>query len=93
MLFMPAVLIYTLAKCPYCADAKRLLNSYGVDFDEIDVTSDEQMRAWLKMATGFKTLPQTFIDSRAIGGYQDLVELDNSGSLARMLHRQRIVPK
>jgi glutaredoxin 3 len=91
--FMARVRIYTLVGCPYCAKAKSLLADYGVDFQELDVTQDEPMRAWLKMTTGKSTLPQTFIDGRPVGGFSDLEVLDKSGQLALMLSRRRFAPR
>jgi glutaredoxin 3 len=90
---MAQVRIYTLVGCPYCAKAKSLLADYGVDFTEIDVTHDPPMRAWLKMTTGRSTLPQTFIDGVGIGGFTDMETLDQSGQLAKKLHRQRFAPR
>ena len=83
------VRIYTLVGCGYCARAKALLAEYGVEFQEIDVTQDPPMRAWLKMSTGRSTLPQTYIDGVPVGGFSDLEVLDKTGQLGEVLHRRR----
>lgn len=90
---MAQVRIYTLVGCPYCAKAKGLLADYGVNFQEIDVSHDDPMRAWLKMTTGKATLPQTFVDGVAIGGFSDMEQLDQSGQLSRVLKRKKFVPR
>jgi glutaredoxin 3 len=82
---MPDVTIYTTRVCPYCVAAKRLLNARGVPFVEIDVTGDDAKRAWLVDTTGRRTVPQIFIGGEAIGGFDDLAALDQSGKLAEML--------
>ena len=77
----PNVRVYTTTYCAYCVRAKRLLTARGIPFTEIDVSSDADARSWLVTATGQRTVPQIFIDDRAIGGADELTELDRSGEL------------
>lgn len=79
------VVVYTTSYCPYCTRAKLLLRSRGVAFDEVDVTGDDERRAWLVQQTGRKTVPQIFIDGRPIGGSDDLAALDRRGELQKLL--------
>ena len=79
------VTVYTTDYCPYCVRAKALLDRKGVPYDEVDVSHDDERRAWLVQATGRKTVPQIFIDGRAIGGCDDLYALDRAGELDRRL--------
>jgi glutaredoxin 3 len=77
--------VYTTHYCPYCVRAKKLLEHKGVAFTEIDVTDDDERRAWLVEATGRKTVPQIFIAGRPIGGYDDLAALEKRGELDALL--------
>jgi glutaredoxin 3 len=77
--------VYTTTYCPWCVRAKQLLAHKGIAFAEIDVTGDDERRAWLVETTGRKTVPQIFIDGRAVGGYDDLAALDKRGELDRLL--------
>jgi glutaredoxin 3 len=79
------VKIYTTATCGYCRAALRLLTDKGVAFDHQDVTGDAATRRWLAEETGRTTVPQIFIGDRAIGGYDDLAELNRRGELDRLL--------
>ena len=72
---MVRVKIYTTTYCGYCKRAKELLKSKQIAFEEIDVTEDAAKREWLVQTTGFKTVPQIFIDEKPIGGYAQLKEL------------------
>lgn len=83
---MPDVKIYTTRVCPYCVAAKRLLSARGIPYQEEDVTANDAKRAWLVEATGRRTVPQIFIGETAIGGYDDLSALDQSGRLAEMMN-------
>jgi glutaredoxin 3 len=81
----PEVTLYTTRVCPYCIAAKRLLSRRGVSYKEIDVSADPEKRAWLVQATGRRTVPQIFIGSEAIGGYDELRALDDDGLLDEKL--------
>ena len=79
---MSQIEIYTTRYCPYCHAAKRLLSKKGVTFTEIDVSGDAQGRSkMVARAKGRMTVPQIFIGSVHVGGYDDLYELDRSGKL------------
>ena len=83
---MPAqVTIYTRKWCGYCTAAERLLKDKGVAFENIDCTGDDAKRRWLADLTGRTTVPQIFIDGRAIGGYDDMRALDRAGELDPLL--------
>lgn len=83
---MAKVEIYTTQTCPYCLRAKRLLESKGVAYQEYDVGGDPALReAMTERAAGRYTVPQIFIDDRAIGGCDDLHALDGAGKLDALL--------
>ncbi|HBG49514.1 MAG TPA: glutaredoxin 3 [Cyanobacteria bacterium UBA9971] len=84
---MAKVLTYTVDYCPYCKKAKALLRDKGVDFEDIDITANEdEMREKLSGITGGRTtVPQIFINGVHVGGYTDLKALNDSGKLDEML--------
>ena len=83
---MPAaVRIYTSVSCPYCVQAKRLLDRKSVAYEEIDVTGDPTRRAEMIQASGRRTVPQIFIDEQSIGGFDELYELEQEGRLDGLL--------
>jgi len=75
------VVMYSTTYCGYCVRAKMLLNRKRIPFTEIDVTHDDEKRAWLVAATGRRTVPQIFIDDKSIGGFEELAQLDRQGAL------------
>jgi glutaredoxin 3 len=82
---MARIEIYTTASCPSCVRAKRLLDRRGLAYEEVDVAGDAALRvAVIERSGGRRTVPQIFIDGRAIGGYEELVALDQSGELAAL---------
>ena len=53
----------------------RLLENAKVAYEEIDLSSDFELRMELTKKTGWKTVPMIFIGEQFIGGYQDLAKL------------------
>jgi len=83
---MARIEIYSKAFCGYCARAKRLLDSKGIDYEEYDITMGGPKRAeMLQRAPGRTTVPQIFIDGRHVGGSDDLYELERNGQLDPLL--------
>ena len=83
---MQTVKMYTTAVCPYCVQAKRLLQARGVQTIEevrVDANPDERIR--MMELTGRRTVPQIFIGQTHVGGCDDLVALDNQGGLQTLL--------
>ena len=80
--------IYTTRYCPYCHAAKGLLSRKGAEFTEIDVSGDAKRRSeMVTRANGRMTVPQIFIGSTHVGGYDDLSALDQAGKLDPLLDR------
>ncbi|MBI5119477.1 MAG: glutaredoxin 3 [Rhodospirillales bacterium] len=83
---MPRIEIYTTQICPYCDRAKRLFKKKGVTWEEIDVSTDDGLRAFMtNRASGKRTVPQIFIDDLHVGGCDELYELEHDGKLDRLL--------
>jgi glutaredoxin 3 len=82
---MASVLVYSTRICPYCMMAKRLLQSKGVAYDEVLVDVDPARREEMMQRTGRRTVPQIFIGSTHVGGYDELAALDRAGKLDPLL--------
>jgi glutaredoxin 3 len=83
---MARITLYTTDFCGYCRAAKQLLIRKGVDFEEIDVGADHELRIdMVHRAGGRRTVPQIFIDDAPIGGYLELVDLERDGRLDKLL--------
>lgn len=84
---MAKVEVYTADYCPHCVAAKNLLAGKGVEFEEIDVTTDQEGRAKLmERSGGRRTIPQIFINGQHIGGNDDLQALNREGKLDPLLN-------
>jgi glutaredoxin len=70
--------IYSKENCPFCVNAKQLLNVKNIPYDEIEIGRDITREEFLNILPDAKTVPQIFmiIDGieTKIGGYTDLVK-------------------
>ncbi|WP_438969650.1 glutaredoxin 3 [Methylophaga sp.] len=82
---MAKVIVYSSAHCPYCVMAKQLLERKGVDYQEIRVDLDPSKREEMMKKSQQRTVPQIFINNKAVGGYTDLVEIDRAKQLDSLL--------
>ena len=82
---MADVVVYTTEPCGFCRQAKALLESRGVPFEEINLSKDADGRAQLVELTGQMTFPQILIENRPLGGFRELLEADREGVLDELL--------
>ncbi|MHB8509829.1 MAG: glutaredoxin family protein [Candidatus Dormibacteria bacterium] len=63
----PAITIYTTAWCGDCRAAKRVLNSEGVAYTEVDITDDDAARKRVQEINGgYQTVPTILFKSGRI---------------------------
>ena len=66
-----AVSIITRSGCPFCIDAKAMLKTRNMAYEEIVLGDDASLRS-VRAMTGLETVPQIFIDGTHIGGAKEL---------------------
>ena len=79
------VKLYTTDPCGFCRQAKALLQSRGVDYEEINLAKNPEGRQNLIALTGQMTFPQVIVGGRALGGFRELLEADRDGTLDALL--------
>lgn len=82
---MAEVIVYSSAHCPYCTMAKQLLDRKGVSYQEIRVDLNPEKRQEMMAKSKQRTVPQIFINNKAVGGYTDMVALERAKKLDDML--------
>jgi len=69
--------VYTKANCPFCDQAKMLLESRGISYNTINVEEDTEAREFL-LEQGLRSVPQIFNGTTLLpGGYQGLAGRPN----------------
>ncbi len=83
---LPKIRLYTRKWCGYCTAARRLLGHHDIDFEEIPLDGDPELRRSVSQANGnWPTLPMILIGNRFVGGYRELARLKKSGELDSLL--------
>jgi glutaredoxin-like protein len=65
--------LFTKEGCPFCGRAKEMLKEHGLNYEEIIVGKNANMRS-LRAVSGADTVPQVFVDGKLIGGSEKLAE-------------------
>lgn len=82
---MSEVVMYSTGICPYCVRAKRLLETKGIEYQDIRVDLEPGLRATMETRSGRSSVPQIWIDERHVGGFTDLWALESRGELDEWL--------
>ncbi len=85
MKMLANVTIYTRQLCGYCVAAKRLLESKGIAFQEVDATFQPDRRREMMERSGRSTFPQIFVGDDHVGGCEELHVLESNGRLDELL--------
>jgi len=79
---MKNITMYTGPMCSFCDAAKRLLLRNNLKYQEIDISSKDDLRdEMIKKANGKRTIPQIFFDDHHVGGYLELRALEKEDKL------------
>ena len=66
-------IVWSKTPCPYCDQAKALLKSKNIEFEERNITSGNWTKEQLLEAVpNARTVPQIFLDDQLIGGFTEL---------------------
>ena len=64
--------IWSKYHCPYCDQAKALLNMKGIAFEEKKIGDGYTKEELLEAVPTARTVPQIFLDGELIGGFTEL---------------------
>jgi glutaredoxin len=64
--------IWSRYHCPYCDQAKALLNSKGIVFEEKKIGDGYTKEELLEAVPTARSVPQIFLDGELVGGFTEL---------------------
>tara|TARA_B100001741_G_C16092258_1_gene387081 strand:+ start:123 stop:437 length:315 start_codon:yes stop_codon:yes gene_type:complete len=71
--------------CGFSNSVVQVLNHYGVDYKDINVLEDPQIRVKLSEHSNWPTIPQLFVKGQLVGGADITIELHQNGQLLDIL--------
>ena len=65
-------IVWSKDSCPFCVQAKALLESRGIEYEERNVSQNWTREQLLEAVPTARTLPQIFLDEELVGGFTEL---------------------
>ena len=73
--------------CGFSNSVVQVLNHYGVEYKDINILEDPNIRIKLSEHSGWPTIPQLFVKGELIGGADITIELLQNGQLLDILDK------
>lgn len=65
-------IVWSKDHCPYCVQAKALLNQKNIQFEERKIGDGWTKEQLLEAVPDARTVPQIFLDGELVGGFTEL---------------------
>lgn len=65
-------IVWSKYNCPYCDQAKALLKSKNIPFEERKIGDGYTKEELLEAVPNARSVPQIFLDNKLIGGFTEL---------------------
>ena len=65
-------IVWSKDQCPFCVQAKALLESRGIEYEERNVSRDWTKEQLLEAVPNARTVPQIFLGVELVGGFNEL---------------------
>ena len=72
-------------QCGFSARSISIVRALGVDFLDVDVLADPEIRAGIKQYANWPTIPQLYINGEFIGGSDIMMEMFEAGELQKII--------
>ena len=71
--------------CGFSNSVVQILSHYGVEYKDVNVLTDPQIRVNLSEYSEWPTIPQLFVNGELVGGADITIELHKDGKLLDIL--------
>lgn len=72
-------------QCGFSASVSHILGKLGVDFKDVDILQNPELRQAIKEFSDWPTIPQLYVGGEFIGGCDIVKEMYESGELQELL--------
>jgi len=77
-------------QCGFSSRVAGVLNFMGVEFADVNVLADEDIRQGIKDYSDWPTVPQLYIKGEFVGGCDIVTEMTLSGELDQMFEKEGV---
>ena len=71
--------------CGFSAKATAILQDMGVEFKDVNVLDDEEIRQGIKDYGNWPTVPQLYVNKKLVGGSDIMMEMYQAGELQTLV--------
>lgn len=79
-----------IPQCGFSSRVASILNYMGVEFKDINVLEDSEIRQGIKDFSDWPTIPQLYVKGEFVGGCDIITEMTLSGELDQLFETQQI---
>jgi monothiol glutaredoxin len=80
----------TMPQCGFSSRVAGVLNFIGVDYVDVNVLADDEIRQGIKDYSDWPTIPQLYVKGEFVGGCDIVTEMALSGELDQLLEAKGV---
>jgi monothiol glutaredoxin len=80
----------SMPQCGFSSRVAGVLNYMGVDYHDVNVLDDEQVRQGIKDYSDWPTIPQLYVKGEFVGGCDIITEMTLSGELDQLFENNGV---
>ena len=80
----------SMPQCGFSSRVAGVLNFMGVDFADVNVLADEELRQGIKDYSDWPTVPQLYVKGEFVGGCDIITEMTLSGELDTLFSENEV---
>jgi len=80
----------SMPQCGFSSRVAGVLNYMGVDYADVNVLADEELRQGIKDFSDWPTIPQLYVKGEFVGGCDIITEMTLSGELDSLFEQNAV---
>ena len=80
----------TMPQCGFSSRVAGVLNFMGVDYQDVNVLADPDIRQGIKDYSDWPTIPQLYVKGEFVGGSDIMMEMFEAGELQQLMDEKSV---
>ncbi|RMA41499.1 Grx4 family monothiol glutaredoxin [Rhodophyticola porphyridii] len=80
----------SMPQCGFSSRVAGVLNFMGVEYSDVNVLADEEIRQGIKEYSDWPTIPQLYVKGEFVGGCDIITEMTLSGELDQLFEKEGV---